>query len=253
MAENKKSFIAYVDWKETFDSLPDDKAGQLVKHLFSYVNDENPSSDDILINAVFANIKHQLKRDLKIWENTRKVRAEVGKLGGINSGESRRSKQTKQLLKKRSKTKQNEANEAVNVNVIVNDNVNEDNKVSAKNAERDFIDQIVQLFVEAHGDYLIVNNGEERKAASKILGIYKKKYPAATSEETLKALKQYFFECVNISDAWLKTNMSLPIIVSKFNQISKILKNGTAKKPGATFTDIARITLEKFPEQFIKD
>ena len=46
MAENKKSFIAYVDWKETFCSLPDDKAGQLVKHLFAYVSDENPKTDD---------------------------------------------------------------------------------------------------------------------------------------------------------------------------------------------------------------
>jgi hypothetical protein len=250
MAQDKKSFIAYVDWKETFDSLPDDKAGQLVKHLFAYVNDENPCSDDILINAVFANIKHQLKRDLKIWENTRKVRAEVGKLGGINSGESRRSKQTKQLLKKRSKTKQNEA---VNVNVTVNDNVNEDIKASAKKAEVNFIDQIVQLFVEAHGDYLIVNNGEERKMAAKILGIYKNKYPEATSEETLVSLKNYFNSCVNISDPWLKTNMSLSIIVSKFNQISKILKNGNSKKSGATYADIARITHQNFPEQFPKD
>lgn len=68
MAEGKKSFMFYCDWKDTFDALPDDKAGQLVKHLLSYVNDENPETDDILINAVFANIKATLKRDLKKWE-----------------------------------------------------------------------------------------------------------------------------------------------------------------------------------------
>jgi uncharacterized phage protein (TIGR02220 family) len=68
MAENKKSFTAYCDWNETFNSLPDEKAGQLIKHLFAYVNDENPVTDDLLINAVFANIKATLKRDLIKWK-----------------------------------------------------------------------------------------------------------------------------------------------------------------------------------------
>jgi hypothetical protein len=68
MAENKKSFTAYCDWNTTFNSLPDDKAGQLIKHLLSYVNDENPVTDDLLINAVFASIKATLKRDLVKWK-----------------------------------------------------------------------------------------------------------------------------------------------------------------------------------------
>jgi hypothetical protein len=79
MAENKKSFIAYVDWKATFDALPDDKAGQLIKHVLAYVNDENPETDDILINAVFANIKNTLKRDLKRYENIVEKRSKAGK------------------------------------------------------------------------------------------------------------------------------------------------------------------------------
>jgi hypothetical protein len=68
MAENKKSFTAYCDWNATFNSLPDEKAGQLIKHLFAYVNDEEPTTDDLLINAVFANIKATLKRDLIKWK-----------------------------------------------------------------------------------------------------------------------------------------------------------------------------------------
>jgi hypothetical protein len=68
MAENKKSFTAYCDWNTTFNSLPDEKAGQLIKHLFAYVNDEEPTTDDLLINAVFANIKATLKRDLIKWK-----------------------------------------------------------------------------------------------------------------------------------------------------------------------------------------
>lgn len=227
MAENKKSFVAYTDWGDTFQALPDDKAGQLIKHLFDYVNDKNPKSDDILINAVFANIKQTLKRDLRKYEIIREKRSLAGKASADKK---------QQVLTSVESTQQTSTNSTVSVNdnVNVNDNVKEDSKVSAKKAEIDFIDQIIQLFVEAHGDYLIVNNGEERKMAAKILGIYKKKYPAATSEETLQALKQYFSDCVNISDAWLKTNMSLPIIISKFNQINKVLKNGTNKPGGAT-------------------
>lgn len=79
MAENKKSFVAYADWKETFDALSDEKAGQLIKHIFAYVNDENPESEDMLINAVFASIKQTLKRDLKKWEKQYTQRVEAGK------------------------------------------------------------------------------------------------------------------------------------------------------------------------------
>ena len=82
MADNKKSFIAYVDWIDTFEALPDDKAGQLVKHLFRYVNDLNPETDDILINAVFANIKRTLKRDLDKYSNYIDKQRENGKKGG---------------------------------------------------------------------------------------------------------------------------------------------------------------------------
>jgi hypothetical protein len=79
MAKNKKSFIIYTDWRETFNALPDEKAGQLIKHIFAYVNDENPKTDDVLINAVFANIKQTLKRDLRKYETIREKRVIAGK------------------------------------------------------------------------------------------------------------------------------------------------------------------------------
>ena len=78
MAENKKSFVAYSDWKETFDKLPDEIAGKLIKHIFAYVNDENPISNDYVIDAVFANIKHTLKRDLLKWEKQLLQRRDAG-------------------------------------------------------------------------------------------------------------------------------------------------------------------------------
>jgi len=83
MAENKKSFIAYADWKNTFDELPDEEAGKLIKHIFAYVNDESPVSESVLINAVFANIKTTLKRDLNAWEKTLEIKSDSGKMGNL--------------------------------------------------------------------------------------------------------------------------------------------------------------------------
>ena len=79
MAVGKKSFVAYADWKNTFDELPNEDAGALIKHIFAYVNDENPESDSILIRAIFANIKATLKRDLDKWDTQLLQRSEAGK------------------------------------------------------------------------------------------------------------------------------------------------------------------------------
>lgn len=131
MAQGKKSFVLYCDLIHTIDKLPDDKAGQLFKHILSYVNDLNPTADDLIINIAFEPIKQQLKRDLDKWETEIKPkRSEAGRLGGLKSGEARRSKM-KQNEANASTVKQNEANEAVNVNVNVN--VNEkDNDINSR-------------------------------------------------------------------------------------------------------------------------
>ncbi len=109
MAQGKKSFIVYSDWKDTFDALSNEKAGELIKHIFSYVNDENPNSDDMLINAVFSNIKNALKRDLQKWDKQHAQRVEAGK----RSAEVR--KQNATLVNARSVS--STVNDNVNVNV----------------------------------------------------------------------------------------------------------------------------------------
>jgi hypothetical protein len=68
MAKDKKGFVLYADQKEIFDELPNDYAGKLIKHIFSYVNDENPTTDDLVLKIAFSSIKAQLKRDLKKYE-----------------------------------------------------------------------------------------------------------------------------------------------------------------------------------------
>ena len=60
MAENKKSFITYCEWQETFNELSDEEAGILIKHIFSYVNDENPETDNKVVKMCFIPIKQIL-------------------------------------------------------------------------------------------------------------------------------------------------------------------------------------------------
>ena len=79
MAENKKAFVLYADLIHTVNKMPDDKAGELLKHILSYVNDEEPTTDDLIIQLTFEPIKQQLKRDLKHWESVREKRSLAGK------------------------------------------------------------------------------------------------------------------------------------------------------------------------------
>jgi hypothetical protein len=125
MAEGKKSFIAYSDWYGMFKALPDDVAGKLIKHIFSYVNDENPLSEDFVINALFEQVKSTLKRDLIKWE----LQQEQRKNAGLRSAEVR--KQNATLVNGRSISS--------TVSVSVSDNViNLDSKAILANRSNSF-------------------------------------------------------------------------------------------------------------------
>jgi hypothetical protein len=123
MAKDKKSFILYVDQKDLFNKLPDEIAGKLIKHIYSYVNDENPKSDDLIVEIAFEPIKQQLKRDLKLFEEKRVKRSEAG-LAGANKRwkEMPNDANEWQTIANDSKRINGIAKIADNVNVNVNDN-----------------------------------------------------------------------------------------------------------------------------------
>lgn len=127
--QGKKSFVLYTDQREVFEELSDEDAGKLIKHIFAYVNDENPEINDRLLKVAFLPIKTQLKRDLVIWDEKKQQRAEAGRKGGLAKASN-----ASEILAKPSNAKQNLANLAVNVNgnVNVNDNVNVNGNVINK-------------------------------------------------------------------------------------------------------------------------
>jgi hypothetical protein len=117
MAADKKGFILYADQKVLFDQLSDEKAGELIKFIFAYVNDENPVTEDLILNLAFTPIKQQLKRDLKKFEQIKVARSEAGKIG------MKKRWSDKQTITNDNKPLQTITNITVNDNVNVNDNV----------------------------------------------------------------------------------------------------------------------------------
>lgn len=89
MAENKKSFLLYCDLIHTVEQMPNELAGELFKHILSYVNDKNPLSENLIINLTFEPIKQSLKRDLIKYESI----IEQKRQAGLASAESRKQKQ----------------------------------------------------------------------------------------------------------------------------------------------------------------
>lgn len=116
----KKSFIAYKNWKSTFDELSNEDAGKLIKHIFEYVNGSNEKADTVLIRAVFANIKDTIDRDIVKWEEQIKQRKAAGK----RSAEARKSTSVKRSSTSVNETQRN-STDSVNVSVTDSENDNE--------------------------------------------------------------------------------------------------------------------------------
>lgn len=140
MAKNKKSFILYADQKGVFEQLPDEYAGKLIKHIFKYVNDENPISEDLIINIAFEPIKQCLKRDLQRWEEY----IDKQKLNGSKGGRPSKPKETQETQAFLSEPKKPDS-----VSVSDSVNVNDNEKV---NVNKKFIkptqDQIREYMLE---------------------------------------------------------------------------------------------------------
>jgi len=54
---DKKSFILYLDQQALFNKLPDEIAGKLIKHIFSYVKCEHTELNDLVLEIAFEGIK----------------------------------------------------------------------------------------------------------------------------------------------------------------------------------------------------
>ena len=90
MANDKKGFILYTDLTSTVKKLilkdrerKTNNAGELFYHILQYVSDENPEPINDTIDIVFEQIKMQLKRDLKKYEEAKENKSNGGRLGNL--------------------------------------------------------------------------------------------------------------------------------------------------------------------------
>lgn len=138
MAKDKKSFLLYCDLIYTVSKMPNDKAGELFKHILSYVNDENPINNDLIIQLTFEPIKQSLKRDLQKYEN---IRAK-----NIENANKRWNKNNATA----SECIPNDAKNAVSdsVNVSVNDSVREKKKRVVNKFTPPSLQEVIDYFAE---------------------------------------------------------------------------------------------------------
>ena len=175
MAENKKSFLLYADLIHTVEQMPKEDAGELFLHILKYVNDQNPTSDNLIVKLTFEPIKQQLKRDLKVWEQTKIEKSEAGLLGNLKRWHNDlyiqvvdnqlSLSQASELVAQRQGAIKNIANIAVTVNdtVTVTDIVIKDNKSGDKSPnltsnlesrKNKFIEDL-KSFVEVYGKEMV--------------------------------------------------------------------------------------------------
>jgi hypothetical protein len=148
MAKDKKSFVAYCDWLESFEELTDEEAGRLAKHLFRYVNDLNPEAPDKITKMCFIPIKQSLKRDLVKYEE----RADRARENGAKGGRPKTQK-TQSVISEPKKP------DSVSVSVNVNDNVN----VKDDGMKPPSLEEVISYFDE---------NGYTKESATKMFEYY---------------------------------------------------------------------------------
>ena len=141
MAKNKRKVIVYADWSKNFEDLSDLELGQLMRHFFSYVNDENPVLSDRILKIAWKPIEVTLKRDLDKWEQSSSARSDKARKAGLASALKRKEQKEKSNSVVESSTKST---------VSVSDSVSDSDSVSGidrkKKEEKDYPIEVYQVF-----------------------------------------------------------------------------------------------------------
>ena len=118
----EKIQIVHKDFRESLESMPLESVGRLTHALIRYANDENPNeilSGDQIAGTFFPTLKAHVERQ----ESFRQSRANNGRKGGGQFGNSN-AKKTNENEQKRTKTSKNEQKRTPIPNPIPNPNPN---------------------------------------------------------------------------------------------------------------------------------
>lgn len=138
MAEEKKSYIMYKSWNPLLESLPPEQLYEVFHAIIKYQNGEETNINDPVIQGIFKMFKKQFEEDENKWGKERQQRIEAGRKGGKAKPNEYKEclaevSEAKECLAPLSKVKQTQANQAVKVEVEVEDNVEVEDSVEVKN------------------------------------------------------------------------------------------------------------------------
>ena len=191
MAADKKSFLLYADISFTLEHLPDELAGKLFKTIVAYVNDENPTIEDLTLKIVFEPIKQQLKRDLRAWEKKREKLSESGKRGAEARHGHHEAGQATPIEAKPPKAIQ-AVNVTVNDTVSVTDNVNVKKNESVYEPSREEVFKIFFALLPVIDEKLGVRIKNDYTALKAKMREKKDALNGSATPEKLEALKSEY-------------------------------------------------------------
>jgi hypothetical protein len=242
MAEGKKSFLLYADLIHTIKQLPDDKAGLLFKHILSYVNDENPVSDDLIVNIGFEPIKQSLKRDLEKYGRIKERNSLNGSKGGRPKKETEKNPKNPVGYLGNPKEPRKADSDSGNVSDSVNDSVKGIKEDYKYPLEREILNSVYSLF-----DSKYLNDEIKKQKWLDTIRLL-----IQTDGEN----KESIIEVVKFGrtdDFWKSNFLSIPALrkktdgVSKFDKIKAKINNnyGKPKQTSMQVSDFSKPTTKE--------
>lgn len=95
MSNDKEFFMLSNDIIHTLSVLPNEKAGQLFKHIASFVNHQNPTTEDEVINITFEPIKQYLIEEYNKKNDISIKRSNAAKNGVLKRAKNKPPKKPK--------------------------------------------------------------------------------------------------------------------------------------------------------------
>ena len=118
MAKDKKSVLLYCDIIHTVEKMDNETAGEFFKHYLRYINDLNPTTDNMVVDIAFESVKQNLKRDLKKYENI----CERNALNGSKGGRPKKPKKPSGLIGNPKEPKKADTDNDTDTDIDINNN-----------------------------------------------------------------------------------------------------------------------------------
>ena len=163
MAKDKKSVLLYCDIIHTIEKMDNATAGEFFKHYLRYINDLNPTTDNMVVDIAFESVKQNLKRDLKKYQNI----CERNALNGSKGGRPKKPKKPSGLIGNPKKPKKADTDNDTDTDIDINKkNIKKDFSFRIKEFEKSlvpFINIYKKEMLREFADYWCEHSAGDKK------------------------------------------------------------------------------------------